>query len=222
MFFFVFSRAWDKEKQNSESPSGIEPQTFGFRASMLRWIQRSDSEGSIPRGDSEFFSLSHARDKTKKKFLCVYRAKKLTISLISIYKWNNICCRNNTISNLNKNSSICLCCSTTRSFKCGFFFLSFLFLLKTWLQMGRVKLKNLVVPLASRLQLWLNYAFENSLLTISSFLIIQLCYFFLRPTKRFVVFVAWVWRLSLVIWFILSSQLLFVMSTLFWLSVVVT
>ena len=97
-----------------------------------------------------------------------------------------------------------------------------LFLLKTWLQMGRVKFKNLAVPLASRLQLWLNYAFENSLLTISSFLIIQLCDFFLRPTKRFVVFVAWVWRLSLVIWFILSSQLLFVMSTLFWLSVVVT
>ena len=127
--------------------------------------------------------------------------------------------RNNIISNLNKNSSICLCCSTTRSFKCGFFFLSFLFLLNTWLQMGRVKLKNLAVPQASRLQLWLNYAFENSLLTISCFLIIQLCYFFLRPTKRFVVFVAWVWRLSLVIWFILSFQLLFVMSTLFWLSV---
>ena len=30
--FFVLSRAWDKE--NSESPWGIEPQTFGFRASM--------------------------------------------------------------------------------------------------------------------------------------------------------------------------------------------
>lgn len=49
--------------------------------------------------------------------------------------------------------------------------------------MGRVKLKNLAVPLASRLQLWLNYAFESSLLTISSFLIIQLCDFFLRPRK---------------------------------------
>ena len=49
--------------------------------------------------------------------------------------------------------------------------------------MGRVKFKNLAVPLASRLQLWLNYAFENSLLTISSFLIIQLCDFFLRPRK---------------------------------------
>ena len=32
--FFVLSRAWEKEK-NSESPWGIEPQTFGFRASML-------------------------------------------------------------------------------------------------------------------------------------------------------------------------------------------
>ena len=32
--FFILSRAWDKEK-NSESPWGIEPQTFGFRAPML-------------------------------------------------------------------------------------------------------------------------------------------------------------------------------------------
>ena len=32
--FFVLSRVWDKEK-NSESPWGIEPQTFGFRAPML-------------------------------------------------------------------------------------------------------------------------------------------------------------------------------------------
>ena len=128
MFFFVLSRAWDKEKQNSESPWGIEPQTFGFRAPMLRWIRRSDSEGSIPRGVSEFFSLSHARDKTKKNIFSVFtELKKLTISLISIYKRNIICCRNNIISNLNKNSSICLCCSTTRSFKCGFFSLVSLF-----------------------------------------------------------------------------------------------
>ena len=27
--FFVLSRAWEKEK-NSESPRGVEPQTFGF------------------------------------------------------------------------------------------------------------------------------------------------------------------------------------------------
>ena len=32
--FFVLSRAWEKEK-NSESPWGIQPQTFGFRAPML-------------------------------------------------------------------------------------------------------------------------------------------------------------------------------------------
>ena len=32
--FFVLSRAWDKESI-SESPRGIEPQTFGFRAPML-------------------------------------------------------------------------------------------------------------------------------------------------------------------------------------------
>ena len=55
-----------QRKKNSESPWGIEPQTFGFRAPMLRWIRRSDSEDSIPCGVSEFFSLSHARDKTKK------------------------------------------------------------------------------------------------------------------------------------------------------------
>ena len=32
--FFVLSRAWDKENI-SESPRGIEPQSFGFRAPML-------------------------------------------------------------------------------------------------------------------------------------------------------------------------------------------
>ena len=32
--FFVLSRAWDKENI-LESPRGIEPQTFGFRAPML-------------------------------------------------------------------------------------------------------------------------------------------------------------------------------------------
>ena len=32
--FFVLSRAWDKEN-SSESPRGIEPQSFGFRAPML-------------------------------------------------------------------------------------------------------------------------------------------------------------------------------------------
>ena len=36
--FFVLSRAWDIEK-NSESPWGIEPQTFGFRVPVLyRWV----------------------------------------------------------------------------------------------------------------------------------------------------------------------------------------
>ena len=37
--------------------------------SALLCSDESDSQGSIPRGDSEFFSLSHARDKTKKKHL---------------------------------------------------------------------------------------------------------------------------------------------------------
>ena len=32
--FFVWSRVWDKEK-NFESPRGIEPQTFAFRAPIL-------------------------------------------------------------------------------------------------------------------------------------------------------------------------------------------
>ena len=32
---FVLSRALDKQKNFSESPWGIEPQTFGFRAPML-------------------------------------------------------------------------------------------------------------------------------------------------------------------------------------------
>ena len=44
--------------------------------------------GSIPHGALRIFSLSRARDKMKKNhlFLFLYRAQKLTISLISIYK----------------------------------------------------------------------------------------------------------------------------------------
>lgn len=38
--FFVLSRAWEKEK-NSESPRGVEPQTFGF--------PRSDALPQSPR-----------------------------------------------------------------------------------------------------------------------------------------------------------------------------
>ena len=100
------------------------------------WFWRFDSLWGLI-----IFSLSHARDKTKKNIFSVFtKLKKLTISLISIYKRNIICCRNNIISNLNKNSSICFCCSTTRSFKCGFFSLVSLFVKR--LQMGRVKLKK--------------------------------------------------------------------------------
>ena len=42
-----------------------------------------DKDHSIPHGDSEFFSLSHARDKTKNIFLNSLPSSKLTISTIS-------------------------------------------------------------------------------------------------------------------------------------------
>ena len=41
---------------------------------------------SVPHGDSEFFSLSHARYKTKNIFHNSLPSSKITISTISIYK----------------------------------------------------------------------------------------------------------------------------------------
>ena len=40
--FFVLSRAWEKEK-NSESPRGVEPQTFGFPRSDAIPLSHKDS-----------------------------------------------------------------------------------------------------------------------------------------------------------------------------------
>ena len=40
--FFVLSRAWEKEK-NSESPRGVEPQTFGFPRSEAIPLSHKDS-----------------------------------------------------------------------------------------------------------------------------------------------------------------------------------
>lgn len=40
--FFVLSRAWEKEK-NSESPRGVEPQTFGFPSSDAIPLSHKDS-----------------------------------------------------------------------------------------------------------------------------------------------------------------------------------
>ena len=75
--FFVLSRAWDKENI-SESPWGIEPQIFGFRAPMLyHWATDSTVSESPLMGTQNFF-LSHARDKTKKHLsLFLYRAQNL-------------------------------------------------------------------------------------------------------------------------------------------------
>ena len=88
------------------------------------WFWRFDSSWGLR---IFFFVPRSWQDEKKHLFYVFTELKKLTISLISIYKRNIICCRNNIISNLNKNSSICLCCSTTRSFKCGFFSLVSLF-----------------------------------------------------------------------------------------------
>ena len=61
-----------------------------WRSNNLRALERGirRSEVRFLMGHSEFFSLSRARDKMKKNhlFLFLYRAQKLTISLISIYK----------------------------------------------------------------------------------------------------------------------------------------
>ena len=56
-FFRLVERG--KKKKNSEFPWRIEP----HEGSNLR------SEFRFPNGDSEFFSLSHVRDKTKNIFL---------------------------------------------------------------------------------------------------------------------------------------------------------
>ena len=115
--------------------SNLRPSDSALRCS-------DESEGLILKvrflvGSQNFFLCPTLVTRRKKNIFSVFtELKKLTISLISIYKRNIICCRNNIISNLNKNSSICLCCSTTRSFKCGFF-LSFLFLLKTLTSNGK-------------------------------------------------------------------------------------
>ena len=61
-----------------------------WRSNNLRALERGirRSEVRFLMGHSKFFSLSRARDKMKKNhlFLFLYRAQKLTISLISIYK----------------------------------------------------------------------------------------------------------------------------------------
>ena len=44
--FFVLSRAWDKEK-NSESPRGIEPQTFGFAFQRFTTSHRDSSVSEV-------------------------------------------------------------------------------------------------------------------------------------------------------------------------------
>ena len=65
MFFFVYSRAWDNEKILSpHEESNV----------IVREHRSAESEGL--RFDSSWglriFSLSHARDKTKKKHLLLY------------------------------------------------------------------------------------------------------------------------------------------------------
>ena len=87
MFFFVLSRAWDKEKKilSPHEESNLRPSDSALRCS-------DESEGLILKvrflvGSQNFFlcpTLVTRRKKTS--FLCLYRAKKLTIFLISIYK----------------------------------------------------------------------------------------------------------------------------------------
>ena len=64
------------KKKNSESPWGIKPQTF------RSWVW-----GSIPYGDSEFFSLSQARDKTKNIFLYFFSKPKTYHLSYSMYRF---------------------------------------------------------------------------------------------------------------------------------------
>ena len=55
--FFVLSRAWDKEK-NSESPRGIEPQTFGFLRSDAQPLSHRDS--LVSEAQYEIYFLFHS------------------------------------------------------------------------------------------------------------------------------------------------------------------
>ena len=82
-----------KERKNSESPWGIEPQTFGFRAHMLyHWATETkvsaESEGL--RFDSSWelgsYSFSLARDKKKNIFLYFFTELKTYQISYSIYK----------------------------------------------------------------------------------------------------------------------------------------
>ena len=65
----------ETKKKNSESPWGIKPQTFRF------WVW-----GSIPYGDSEFFSLSQARE-DQNIFLYFFSKPKTYHLSYSMYKF---------------------------------------------------------------------------------------------------------------------------------------
>ena len=68
------------KKKYSESPRGIEPQTYGFRAQML-WNPSEWNPkvwGSISHRDSEFFLCPTLVTRRKTSFLFIYRAQNFT------------------------------------------------------------------------------------------------------------------------------------------------
>ena len=95
--FFFFSRARD-QRITSESPWGIEPQTFGFHAhlSLCGSVVGHPSAnpkvwGSIPHGDSEFFLCPTLVTLRKTSFSISLPSTKLTISLIlGVFLWQNM------------------------------------------------------------------------------------------------------------------------------------
>ena len=87
-----------RQRKNSESPWGIEPQTFGFRARMLyHWAieTKVSAESEGLRFDSSWglrkcFSFSLARDKKKNIFLYFSTELKKYHLSCSIYKHDAI------------------------------------------------------------------------------------------------------------------------------------